>query len=344
MLYPLKFKPLLLEKMWGGRKLESLLKKKLPAGKQIGESWELYDFPSGVIDKSNNWVSSVVSNGPLAGRTLHEIIQDFGPALYGDVPLIQPHGQFPILIKFLDARENLSVQVHPDAAYAAANPGAHLKTEAWYIIDADAGSIIYKGLKRGVDRSQLRHAIATDAVEESLQKIPAKAGHHVFLPSGTVHALGAGILLAEIQTPSDTTFRLFDFNRIDPSTGQPRKLHIAEALDAINFDPPREPPQRRDHVAGLFTTVTRLVNSPYFKLEKVRFTEGVEEPVPYDEPVIWIMLEGRARLTVDRIKEPVTLEKGETMLLPAQMENPVIKTETDCIWLEVTFPTKPEVR
>ena len=116
--------------MWGGRKLESLLNKKLPPGKSIGESWELYDFPPGVIDQSDNWVSSMIANGPLAGRTLHEIIVDFGPALCGDVPLIGPHGQFPILIKFLDARENLSVQVHPDAAYAAANPGAHVKTEA----------------------------------------------------------------------------------------------------------------------------------------------------------------------------------------------------------------------
>jgi mannose-6-phosphate isomerase len=344
MLYPLKFQPRFLEKMWGGRKLQSLLNKKLPADKPIGESWEIYDFPPGVIDKSSNWVSSTVANGPLAGRTLHEIIQDFGAALHGDVPLVGPHGQFPILIKFLDARENLSVQVHPDAAYAAANPGAHLKTEAWYVIDAEPGSIIYKGLKRGVDRSALRHAIATDAVEEALQKIPAKAGHHVYLPSGTVHALGAGIVLAEIQTPSDTTFRLFDFNRIDPLTGQPRKLHINEALGAINFEEPREAPQRRDHVAGLFTTVTRLVSCPYFKLEKVRFTEGVEEPIPYDEPVIWMMLEGQARVTVDRIKEPVMLSKGETILLPAQMQNPIIKTETDCIWLEVTFPTKPEVR
>src|SRR5438445_1941304 len=268
----------------------------------------------------------MIANGPLAGRTLHEIIADFGPALCGDVPLIGPQGQFPILIKFLDARENLSVQVHPDAAYAAANPGAHLKTEAWYIIDAQSGSVIYKGLKGGVDRSALRHAIATDRVEETLQKIPVKAGHHVYLPSGTVHALGGGIVLAEIQTPSDTTFRLFDFNRIDPSTGQPRKLHVNEALDAINFEPHREAPQRRDHVAGLFTTVTRLVSCPYFKLEKVRFTEGVEEPVPYDEPVIWMMLEGSARVTVDRMKELVTLSKGETVLLPAQMQNPVIKT------------------
>jgi mannose-6-phosphate isomerase len=344
MLYPLKFQPRLLEKMWGGRKLETLLGKRLPPSKPIGESWELYDFPPGVIDQSGEWVSSVVANGPLAGRTLHELIGDFGTALHGDVPLIGPEGQFPILIKFLDARENLSVQVHPDAAYAAANPGTYLKTEAWYIIDAEAGSMIYKGLKVGVDRARLRHALATDGVEEMLNKIAAKAGHHVFLPSGTVHALGGGILLAEIQTPSDTTFRLFDFNRIDPASGQGRRLHISEALDCIDFDPQREPPQRRDHVAGLFTTVSRLVTCPYFKLEKVRFTEGVEEPVPYDEPVVWIMLEGRARITVDRVKEVVTLVKGETILLPARMQNPVIKTESDCVWLEVTFATKGEVR
>jgi mannose-6-phosphate isomerase len=344
MLYPLKFQPRLLEKMWGGRKLESLLNKQLPAGKAIGESWEVYDFPPGVIDHSGKWVSSVIANGPLMGRTLHEVIEEFGAAVYGDVPLIGEQGQFPILIKFLDAKENLSVQVHPDAAYAAANPGANLKTEAWYIIDAEAGAIIYKGLKNGVDRSALRHAIATDKVEETLQKIPVKAGHHVFLPSGTVHALGAGIVLAEIQTPSDTTFRLFDFNRIDPATGGPRKLHVDEALEAINFDAQREPPQRRDHVAGMFTTVTRLVSCPYFKVEKVRFTEGVKEPIPYDEPVIWMMQEGKARISVERMKEAVTLGKGDTVLLPAQMQNPIIKTESDCIWLEITFPTKAEVR
>ena len=179
--------------MWGGRKLESHLHKTLPPSKPIGESWELYDFPPGILDNSPNWISSVVSNGPLAGQTLHQIIEDFGPALHGDVPLIPPHNQFPILIKFLDARENLSVQVHPDAAYAAANPGAHLKTEAWYIVQADPGSVIYRGLKAGIDRETLRAAIAAGEIEQTLRTIPAKANHHVYLPSGTVHALGAGV-------------------------------------------------------------------------------------------------------------------------------------------------------
>src|SRR5271170_2864715 len=126
-LYPLKFTPRLLEKMWAGRKIETVLGKPLPPGKKIGESWELYDFPPGTVDSSANWISSVVAEGPLAGRTLHELVMQFGPALYGDAELIQPHGQFPILLKFLDAKEDLSIQVHPDSAYAARHPDAFLK-------------------------------------------------------------------------------------------------------------------------------------------------------------------------------------------------------------------------
>ncbi len=148
---------------------------------------------------------------------------------------------------------------------------------------------------------------------------------------------GAGILAAEVQTPSDTTYRVHDFNRVDPSTGKLRKLHVEQALQCIDFSG-KEEPQVRSHVAGLHTTVTRLVTSPYFKIEKVRFTEGVEEAVPYDEPVVWIVLEGNAQLKVDGMKEPVTFKRGDTVLLPAVMKNPVIKTLSDCIWLEVTFP------
>src|ERR1700683_3984487 len=153
-LYPLKFKPRYLEKMWGGRKIETVLGKPLPPGKLIGESWELCDFPPGVVENSAGWISSVVADGPLAGRTLHELVGEFGKQLYGDVPLVGPAGQFPILIKFLDARQDLSVQVHPDRAYAAAHPQAHLKSEAWYIIQADPGSRLLKGLNPGATRDQ----------------------------------------------------------------------------------------------------------------------------------------------------------------------------------------------
>ncbi|HEY8669139.1 MAG TPA: type I phosphomannose isomerase catalytic subunit [Tepidisphaeraceae bacterium] len=340
-LYPMLFQPRYLEKIWGGCKLETLGKKGLPAEKLIGESWELFDFPPGVVENSPDWVSSVIANGPLAGRTLHGVIEEFGTDLHGDVPLLGPHGQFPVLVKFLDAREHLSVQVHPDQDYVNTHPEAHLKSEAWYVLQSDPGAALFKGMRPGVTREQFKAAVEAGTVEGLLRKIPTKPGQCFYLPSGTVHALGAGIVVAEVQTPSDTTFRVFDFNRVDPATGRPRALQVAEALQCINFNP--EPPERpRSHVAGFFTTVSQLVSSPYFKIEKVRFIEGIEEPVPYDEPVVWIMLEGQAEVKVDGIKEPTRFTRGDTVLIPAKMKNPMIKTVTDCVWLEVTFPTKSD--
>lgn len=343
MLYPLKFKPRYLEKIWGGRKFETILNKPLPAQQPIGESWELYDFPPGVVENSAGWVSSEIANGPLAGRTLHALITEYGPAITGDVPLLPPHGQFPILIKFLDAKENLSVQVHPPKEYADKQPGTHLKTEAWYVMQNDPGAKLYKGLKPGVTREQFADAIASGTVEQVIKDVAVKPGDCYFLPSGTVHALGAGILVAEVQTPSDTTFRVFDFNRVDPTTGTQRKLHVKEALECIDFAAGDSPEQRRSHVAGLFTAVTRLVSCPFFRIEKVRFGEGAEEPVPYDQPVVWMVLEGQAEIKVADLPEPVRFGKGDTLLLPAKMNNPIIKTLADCVWLEVTFPTGSQV-
>ena len=342
-LYPLKFKPRFVEKIWGGRRLQTVLNKPLPPTVKIGESWELYDFPPGVVENSTDWLSAEIANGPLAGRTLHWAVQEFGKDLLGAVPLTGPHGQFPILIKFLDAKEDLSVQVHPDRDYANTHPDAHLKSEAWYILQHEPDAAIYKGLVPGVTREEFKSAIEAGTVMPLVNRIPVKVGHCHYLPSGNVHALGAGVLVAEVQTPSDTTFRVFDYNRIDETTGRPRKLHVPEALACIDFSGEREPRQPRSHVAGLFTTVSRLVTCDYFKLEKVRFTEGVEEPVPYDQPVVWIMLEGEAQVKVEGMKEPTRFTKGDTVLLPAVMKEPLIKTLRDCVWLEVTFPTTPEV-
>ncbi|MDB5319664.1 MAG: Mannose-6-phosphate isomerase [Phycisphaerales bacterium] len=335
-LYPLKFKPRLVEKIWGGRKLQSVLGKPLPEGKPIGESWELYDFPPGVVDQGGQWVSSEIANGPLAGRTLHQLIEEYGPALHGNVPLLDGR-QFPILVKYLDAREDLSLQVHPTREYANAHRGSHLKTEAWYVLQNDPGAKLYRGLKPGVRREQFRSAIAGGSVLETVNAVAVKPGQCFFLPSGTVHALGEGILVAEVQTPSDTTFRIFDFDRLE--NGKPRKMHVEEAMQCIDFDKQDEPEQKRAHTAGFFTTVTRLVTSEFFKVEKVRFVEGVEEAVPYDQPVVWMMLEGSAEVRVGGVKEPTRFGRGETVLLPARMKDPVIKTLSDCVWLEVTFPT-----
>jgi mannose-6-phosphate isomerase len=255
----------------------------------------------------------------------------------GNVRPLSLTGQFPLLIKFLDAREDLSVQVHPPAEYAARHPEAHLKTEAWYVMQADKGSRIYKGVRPGVTPESFGRSLAAGKVEEDLNSIVVKEGDCHFLPSGTVHALGAGILAAEVQTPSDTTFRVYDFNRIEEATGKPRTLHVEQALECIDFSGSQSV-QPRTHVAGYWTTVTRLATSEFFKIEKVRFIEGFEEAIPYDQPVIWMMLEGELELRVADLREAVKLKKGETILLPAKMDRPTLRTLSQCVLLEITFP------
>jgi len=329
-LYPLKFKPRYLEKMWGGRKIETILGKPLPAGKLIGESWELCDFPPGVVDHSRDWISSEVAEGPLAGRTLHQLVGEYGKQLHGDVPLVGPHGQFPILIKFLDARDDLSVQVHPDRNYAAAHPDAHLKSEAWFVVQADAGSRILMGLTPGTTRESFTTALRGGAVSSLFAAVPAKAGDCFYLPSGTVHALGAGILAAEVQTPSDTTFRVFDFNRIDPATGKTRKLHIDEALQCIAVTPPGK---AQSPAPG-----TPLVRCEYFTIEKKSARAGESTPITTRGPSVWMMLAGEARLTTEEQTTPTEARLGETILLPPSLNRPSRRHLTDCQWLEVTFP------
>jgi mannose-6-phosphate isomerase len=204
----------------------------------------------------------------------------------------------------------------------------------------DKNARLLKGLTAGATRESFKQAIADGTVEKQIQSIPVKPGQCFYLPSGTIHALGAGILAAEVQTPSDTTFRVYDFNRVDPSTGTLRKLHVEEALACIDFSNDVLQDQKGSKVAGLNSAMSRLVASPYFQIDCVRFTEGVEERISYDVPAVWIMLEGKAELRVDGMTERVLLTAGETVLLPAKMTNPMLKALTDCARLEVTFPRK----
>jgi mannose-6-phosphate isomerase len=336
-LYPLTFRPRLVEKLWGGRKLETVLGKHLPPDKPIGESWELFDFPPGVVERSNGWVSSEIADGPLAGRSLHWAVGEFGQDLYGDVSLVGPAGQFPILIKFLDAREDLSVQVHPDHAYATKNPGVHLKTEAWFVLQRDRGSRLLAGLRPGTTRENFEAALRAGDIERLVNAAAVEEGQCYYLPSGNVHALGAGILVAEVQTPSDTTFRVFDFNRVDPSTGKQRELHVEQALQCIDFSAPPQLQQVPVPVEHHFTTAFRLVSSPYFDLHEVRLPASSRLPLPYREPVVWIMLGGHARLATEGA-EALELSKSKTVLFPAHMPPCEVTVTQDAVWLEVTFP------
>ena len=333
-LYPLKFKPLLLQKMWGGRKLQNLLNKPLPDGKDIGESWELYDFPPGLIEKSRQWVSAVVAEGPLAGKTLHELCQQFGKELCGNAAMIQPSKQFPLLLKFLDARQDLSIQVHPDQAYCSMHQGAYLKSECWYIVQADPGAKIYKGLVKGATRDSFMEALAKRNVEQLLNAIPVEAGQCFYLPAGTVHAVGAGVVVAEVQTPSDTTYRVYDFNRVDPATNKRRQLHLTEALACIDFSGHPGPSESHPEVDG----AQRLVTTPYFLLDRIRLAASAEKPLPAGQPIAWIVLEGEGRVTCDG-SEGTAFGKGDTLLLPAGVKNAALKAAKDSVLLDVRFPS-----
>lgn len=343
-MYPLKFVPVFQERIWGGARLQKVLGKSVPlelSGKPVGESWELADLPAGTVQKDSRGaapdgsLSSVIANGTWAGKTLAQVMAAEGPGITGNAPMVQ--GRFPLLIKFLDAQADLSVQVHPDAAYCAKHAGAQLKSEAWYVMHAEPGARVYKGVKPGVTPEQFRAALQTGAVEPLLQAYKVKAGDCHYLASGTVHALGAGILAAEVQTPSDTTFRVFDWNRLG-ADGKARALHVEEALETIHFGPPdKQAGGVRSHVAGVFTTVSRLVTCEYFTLERIKMVEGFEQEIPYSEPVVWMVLEGQGVIQCDGAG-PTAFAKGETLLLPAGMKNAKIKTVTDCAWLEAKLP------
>lgn len=302
--YPLVFAPILKDKVWGGRRLAAF-GKDLPAGQNIGESWELADMAvTSASGGGGGAAVSTITNGPLAGKSIRDASALWGPALLGPVKLTAGGG-FPLLVKFLDAREDLSVQVHPSPAYAASHADSHLKTECWYIMAAEPGAVLYKGVKPGVTRDSFARHIQTGEVVDDMIAVPAVVGECHNLPSGTCHALGAGVLVAEIQTPSDTTYRVYDWGR----TG--RELHIAQALDCIDFGPAPAPARVPDDAPR-----GRLVTTEFFKVDGVRLDAGGVEPLGLGpRPTVVMMLEGDAELTGPA--GTTALRAGETALIPA---------------------------
>lgn len=300
--YPLVFEPLLFEKVWGGRRLERF-GKRLPPGKLIGESWELADLAStSASGAGGDAARSVVANGPWRGRTLHDVLREWD--VLGDPArtAAAAAGGFPLLVKFLDARENLSVQVHPSAAYADAHPGANLKTECWYVLDAEPGSLIYKGVRPGVTREAFAAHIADGSVAADLEAAPAVPGQMHNLPSGTVHALGAGVLVAEIQTPSDTTFRVFDWGRSG------RALHIAEALECIDFGPAPAAARGGERES-------KLVSTPFYTVEEWNLS-CERKPVGKGCLVLMVLEGAGAVCPAGGGFEEVEFRGGATILVP----------------------------
>lgn len=300
---PLLFQPIFRRYLWGGRRLATMLGKSLGTGDDYAESWEVVD---------HHQDQSVVLEGPQAGHTLHQLVGGQAHELFGrhagDGHTV--HKTFPLLMKFLDANRTLSVQVHPtDEQAARLNPPDLGKTEAWVVLAAEPGSKIYAGLKLGVTREQLRRAMQEGNCARCLHTIEPDPGDCLYLPAGTVHAIGAGLLIAEIQQASDTTFRLFDWNRTD-ADGKPRPLHIDQALTTIDFSRGPVEPQRPRSTdqAGR----QRLVECDYFVLDRCAFHEPFA--VGGDDRFhLLAILEG----TVELAGVELPLKAGHTLLLPA---------------------------
>ena len=316
-LYPLRFEPIYQYRLWGGRRLADLLTAPLRGNDPIGEAWVL-------SDRADH--SSRVADGPLKGQTIGQVLKQFPEQVMGN--LAGRFRRFPLLLKFLDVREMLSVQVHPTDPATA-------KTEAWVVLEAGIKSRIYAGLKAGSTEEGLRGAIANGTVANNLACIHPKTGDAVFLPAGTVHSLGDGVVVFEVQQNSDVTFRLFDWNHIDPKTGQPRPLQVDQALACINFGPSAKclvapvvaetSPLRRES----------LFHCDYFSLSRVRgespFTVGAT-----GVPRVLVCIDGKGQLNHSGATSEIG--RGDVFLLPAVLGACTFEPQGPVNILEIEIP------
>ena len=320
MLYPLTFHPLFKERVWGGRNLARLYHKPLPPDVPIGEAWEISDRPGDV---------SVVANGPLAGKDLHWLVETHSEELLGSAKTL--HGRFPLLIKILDAQEVLSVQVHPPASKALAL-GGEPKTEMWYIADAAPDAVLYAGLNRGTTRTEFERRLKAGTVADCIHRLKVRAGDALFLPSGRVHALGAGLVIFEIQQNSDTTYRVFDWNRVGLD-GKPRDLHLEQSLASIDFDD-FEPGLLDHEFTGPGPVKARpLVRNPLFTVEAYEAEGGATLPLQPNRLQIVAVLTGQAR--VGEPEGTVALSPGQFCLVPACLGEAVFQATTPTTFLRV---------
>ncbi len=299
---PLKFTPIIKPLPWGGRKLETLFYKVLPDGVPCGESWEVVDLPGD---------QSLVADGPLSAASLEMLLSHHSKDLLGEASPLQ--GRFPLLFKFIDANQTLSVQVHPDEhAAARLGGGARPKTEAWFILQAEPGARLYLGLEEGVGPDRLSAALSgssDDSLEDLLHEVEVKPGDFYYLPSGALHAIGKGVVLAEIQQSSDTTYRVFDWNRMGLD-GKPRQLHVEQALASIHYD-------KRGQIPCAPPLSGRPgVRCKHFSFERVGLTGQAQVPLEGGRPRIVACIQGAGEL-IDTGIEPLGLELGQTCLLPA---------------------------
>jgi mannose-6-phosphate isomerase len=300
---PLRFERRFLEKVWGGRSLERRPGIALPAGKQVGETWELVDR-----EREN----SVVAEGPLQGRTLAELMGELSPPILGTAPAGKD-GRFPLLVKYIDASDNLSVQVHPDDEGARRiGAGAQGKTEAWYVVDARPGALLYAGLKEGVRAEEFARVADRGEVVDLLQRWDVAAGDCLLVPGGTVHAIGAGVTILEVQQNSDTTYRLYDWGRAG------RETHVELARRCVGFDLPERPPIRpmwEQAAQGLRRAP--LARSRHFGVNALELSQA-QRLSTGGQFQIYAVVQGAGALEVRSITTTVRLRSGDVWLVPAE--------------------------
>lgn len=307
-LYPLKFSPIYVERIWGGNLITKYLNREIPEHDiPIGESWEISDRPG---------AESVVSNGALAGFTLSELVKHYGRALLGES--CRDMSRFPLLVKLIDAGERLSLQVHPDDnACREAGNGAEPKTEMWYVIAAESGANILAGLSEKATRHHLRELISSPDVERLLQVYPSQAGDAYYIPSGTLHAIGAGNLILEVQQNSDTTYRISDWGRVD-SNGKSRELHVEQGIKAVNFTNRKSP-----RIAGAVDKVKRnrkydiVTVCPYFNVSDLRLVETRMDDTKKRSFHLLSAINSSFSVWWQNSSEPVNVARGETVMIPS---------------------------
>jgi mannose-6-phosphate isomerase len=319
-LYPLTFRPVLKRYIWGGRRLGELLGKPIGEGNDYAESWEIADHPQG---------QSIIACGSLAGTTLHELVTERGPELLGKHA---PQSRFPLIFKLLDCQKDLSLQVHPgDAAAAKLTPPDLGKTEAWVVLDAARGSKIYAGLKKDCTFPAFSQAIHAGKAIDFLHSFEPQIGDCIFIPAGTVHALGAGLLVAEIQQASDTTYRLYDWSRVGPD-GKPRQLHVEQGLAATDFSAVEVSPVA-PKATGKFNCEC-LVHCDKFVLD--RWTLNSTTQIGGDNRFhIISVISGQARLPGN---DNLTLPRGQTLLLPASIPFLTLQADPEATVLDMYLP------
>lgn len=320
-LYPLKFHPILKERIWGGTKLKQVLGKPITSA-ITGESWELSGVPGDV---------SIVANGELSGTSLQDLILKYPEDILGKSVVRRFGTEFPILVKFIDAKQDLSIQLHPSDELAKKRHNSLGKTEMWYIMDADPDAQLIIGFNRRVSREEYAKSIEENSLLGLLNYEKVREGDTFFINTGKIHAIGSGVLLAEIQQTSDITYRVFDFNRKDKD-GNFRELHTELALDALDYE-------KKDDFKITYSrdrnSVNPMVSCPYFKTDFLDLTGPLEFDVALrDSFSIYVCVAGSA--TIGNDFGEADLQKGETVLVPARSKNIYIKT-TNAKLLEVTI-------